>query len=167
MAHDLLLRGPVPIESAVQLQVIGPEGDHRGETGARTHEGEVGARQLEEERRLSPSRRVGIAPEEVGGRPEVPGPRSLAHGDLDAGFAEDRSSERGRRGLAGGARDADARACPSLEHQVAETREARSTSPEQRDPGRDLRRPDIEVRDLRLTGGGIEVDAGLDVDRKT
>ena len=62
------------------------------------------------------------------------------------------------RGLAGGARDADARACPSLEQQVAEAREARSPSAEQRDPGRDLGRPDVEVGDLGLTGVGIEVD---------
>ena len=33
MAHDLLLRGAVPVEAAVELQVIGPEGDHRREVG--------------------------------------------------------------------------------------------------------------------------------------
>ena len=32
------------------------------------------------------------------------------------------------------------------------------------DPRRDLGRPDVEVRDLGLTGVGIEVDAGLDID---
>ena len=41
---------------------------------------------------------------------------------------------------------------------------ARSASTELRDPRRDLGRPDVEVCDLGLTGVGIEVDAGLDVD---
>ena len=113
---------------------------------------------------LAPSARDADALEEVGGRPEVPGPGALLTAMSDAGVTEDGSDERGRGGLAGGARDADARAPPALEQQVAEAREARTASTELRDPRRDLGRPDVEVRDLGLTGVGIEVDAGLDVD---
>ena len=130
----------------MQLQVIGPERDHRCEGGARAHEGEVGARQLERGASSLPRLGRGAEPlEEIGGRPEVPGPRALAHGDVDAGVAEDRSGERGGRGLAGGARDADARPCPALEQQVAEARDARA-------PSAELSRPEARPRASRRRG---------------
>ena len=149
----------------MQLQVIGPERDHRCEGGARAHEGEVGARQLERGASSLPRRPATLMRSRrsaVGQRFPARAPSLTAMSD--AGAAEDGSDERGRGGLAGGARDADARAPPALEQQVAEAREARTASTELHDPRRDLGRPDVEVRDLGLTGVGIEVDAGLDVD---
>ena len=126
VAHDLLLRGAVSIEAAVELQVIGPERDHRGERGARAHEGEVGARQLEEEGR---PRRVASTP--MRSRRSAVGQRFPARAPLLTATSMPArrriaGDERGRGGLAGGARDADARALPALEQQVAEARDARS-----------------------------------------
>ena len=83
--------------------------------------------------------------EQVGGRPEVPGPRPAAHRDVDAGASEDRGGERRRRRLAGGAGDADARPVPALEQQVAEARDARS-------PGRGAAAPAAPPRASRRRG---------------
>ncbi len=155
MADDRLLRGAVAGEAPVQLQVIGPERDHRGDRRARGHEGEVRARQLEEEHALRARRLVGTEPvEELGGRPEIAGARAATHRMLDARAPEDLCRERRRRGLAGGPGDPDARPPPALEQQVAEARHPRPLSTETPHPGRDLGRPDVEVGDV-----GVALDA--------
>ncbi len=151
----------------MQLEVVGPERDHGGDGGARAHEREVRARQLEQQDRRS--RRVGPAwlarrssRSAVGQRFPARAPRLTA--SVDPGRAEDRGDERGRRRLAGGAGDADARPGPALEQEVAEARDAGSLGAQALDAGRHFGRPDVEVGDLGRAGVGVEVGARLQLD---
>ena len=142
----------------MELEVVGPEAGDGGDRRARGHEREVGARQLEQRAASPPRRRALSRSSAVGQR--LPARAPAADGDIDAGGAQDRRDERGRRRLAGGAGDPDRRPGPTLEQQVAETRDARALRAKPLYAGRDLGRPDVEVGDLGRPRVGVEIGVG-------
>ena len=136
----------------MQLEVIGPERDHGREGRARAHECEVGARELEQERGPAAVSASGDAVEEVGGRPEVAGPRARADGDVDAGARRIAAARAVVVVLPAVPVMPMRRALPALEQQVAEAGDTRAPGAKLRDARCNLGRPDVEVGDLGLAG---------------
>ena len=157
-AHDRLLRGPVALERAVELQVVGPEAGDHGDRRAVGREAEMRARQLEDDH-------AGVGHgQQLGRGPEVPGTSGRARVHLDAGHPEELDEEEGGRRLPGRARDADRRHPRSLEHEVGEAAHAAPGRAEPPDAWRDLGRPDVEERFVVVARIAVEVGVLADVD---
>ncbi len=145
VTHDLLLRGAIRGEAAVELEMVGPErGDH-GDLRAVRHEGEVRARELDD---VSTVLRLERG-ERFVGRPEVPGAGVGACDDGDTGGAKQLDDERARRRLARRPGDANGGNGRALEEQVAEAAQSGTGRAQARDARRNLGCPDVEVGDIR------------------
>ena len=124
----------------MQLQVVGPEARDHGDGGAPRRVGEVRARELHQHRP------VGGRRDELGGGPQIRGAGRCRGVDRDAGAAQEIREKRRCRRLPGRPRDAHGGNRRPLEHQVGQAPDDRAPLAQERDPRRDLRRPDVEER---------------------